>query len=191
MVLSLCLSFWYNRFRRRLTMKTLVAVADRGRFKAFRLVRAKRDSRAHLDPLESPRQEEVQNRLSELLAESAGRLPRVGVPSDIGATGMPVGGRHKIELELRRRAMQTVAAGINGLLADDAFDACWLAAAQPISRELLDDLRADVRAKISRVLPRDLTKIGPDEVLRHFEAISGRSGPGVSSKTVSLRLKAA
>ena len=170
-------------------MKTLVAVADRGRFKAFRLIRGRGDSRAHLELLEKSRQEELRTKLSEQLSDSAGRFPRVNGPGTVGTTGMSAGERHSIESEMRRRAMRSLAEEIDALLAGDTYDSCWLAAARPIRRELLDALGAEARAKVKRVLLLNLTKTDPDDVLRHFEAEAGKAGPGIPKKTASLRLQ--
>jgi hypothetical protein len=150
--------------------RTLVAVADLGRFKAFELLRGEGDSRAHLELLEKKEQPEAISALSEQVTDSAGRFPRVTGPRDSGRSGMSMGDRHDLKLEQQRRAMHSVAQELNGLLAGDEFDTCWLAAGKSVLPALLDCLRPAARAKVKRSLHLDLTKSHPDEVLGHFEA---------------------
>jgi len=150
--------------------RTLVAVADLGRFKAFELLRGEDDSRAHLELLEMKGQPEAVSAPSEQIADSAGRLPRVSGPPDARYPAVPIGDRNDLKLEKQRRAVHSVAQELNGLLTGDEFDACWLAAGKGVLPTLLDSLRPAARAKVKRSLHLDLTKSHPDEVLGHFEA---------------------
>ena len=150
--------------------RTLVAVADLGRFKAFELLRGENDSRAHLELLERKAQPQAVNALSEQVADGAGRFPRASGPPDARYTAVPIGDRNDLKLEKQRRAVHSVAQELNGLLTGDEFDTCWLAAGKSVFPALLDCLRPAARAKVKRSLHLDLTKSHPDEVLGHFEA---------------------
>jgi hypothetical protein len=151
--------------------KTLVFVADRGRSKAFELVRGKDDSRAHLELLETKDQPSMRSKLSDQVSDSAGRFQHAGAPREAGNREMSsMGERHDVELEHQRRAVRATARVLDGLLAGDEFGVCWLAAAQSSHHALLDMLRPATRAKVRRVLPLDLTRAEPTEVLGHFES---------------------
>ena len=150
--------------------RTLVAVADLGRFKAFELLRGEDDSRAHLELLEKKERPEAITALSEQAADSAARLPRVTGPLDARYPAVPIGDRNDLKQEQQRRAVHSVAQELNGLLTGDEFDTCWLAAGKSVLPTLLDSLCPAARAKVKRSLHLDLTKSHPDEVLGHFEA---------------------
>jgi hypothetical protein len=155
--------------------RTLVAVADLGRFKAFELLKRHGDSKAHLELLEKVEPPRGRKNLSELLTDNAGRFPRVSGPKDVRYPGMSIGDRHDLKLEHDRRAMQTVADELNSLLAGDEFETCWLAANKQIYPSLVGSLRPAARAKIKRSLHLDLTKLHPEDVLVHFEPTNGRN----------------
>jgi hypothetical protein len=149
--------------------KTLVAVADLGRFKAFRLVKGKQDSRAHLELLKKNHHEEILTKLSEQLADNAGRFPG-GAGGKAVSGEMGSGERHNIVLEHERRAIHAMAHELNNMLEGDEYEICWLAAAQAIQPALLDALHAGVRRKVEKALPLNLTKSDAKDVLKHFEA---------------------
>jgi hypothetical protein len=156
--------------------KTLVVVADRGRFKAFELVRGEDDSRAHLKLVETKDQPLMRSKLSEQVSDSAGRFQHSRAPRQAGQPEMSsMGERHDMELERHRRAARAVAHEIDGLLAGKEFGSCWLAASHSSHHVLLDMVRPATRAKIRRVLPLDLTKSAPREVLEHFECAAQAS----------------
>ena len=150
--------------------RTLVAVADLGRFKAFELLRGADDSRAHLELLERKDRPEATTALSEQVTGGTARRPRVGGPQDARYPAVPIEDRNNLKLEKQRRAVHSVAQELNGLLTGDEFDTCWLAAGKSFLPSLLDCLRPAARAKVKRSLHLDLTKSHPDEVLGHFEA---------------------
>jgi len=149
--------------------RTLVAIADLGRFKAFELLRGEGDSRAHLELLERAGQPAASDAPSRQPANGAGRRPRITGPRDAHYPGMSIGDRHDLKSEQQRRAVHCVAHELNGLLTGDEFESCWLAAGKNVFPTLLDSLRPAARAKIKRSLHLDLTKSNPDEVLGHFE----------------------
>ena len=150
--------------------RTLVAVADLGRFKAFELRRGVDDSKSHLELLEKVEMPGSRKSISEQVTDNAGRFPRVAGPKGARQSGMSIGDRHALKLEQGRRAMQSVAEQLNQLLGSDDFESCWLAVNRRIYPSLVDSLRPAVRAKIKRSLHLDLTKLHPDEVLGHFES---------------------
>jgi len=152
------------------TMKrTLVAVADLGCFKAFKLVRGVGDSRPHLELVGKTLQQEVRTRISDQVTDNAGRFPRVSGSRDVSRPGMSIGDRHDLVLEQQRRAIQSIADELNTMLSDDQFVACWLAVASSIHQSLLSALKPRVKAKIDKFLALDLTKSDPKDVIQHFE----------------------
>jgi len=146
---------------------TLVVVADLGCFKAFRLD----DNHLHRSPrlellkqFESP---EAHGKLVEKVTDLSGRFPRGAGPAS-GAGAMSDGERHNLELELRKRLVRQLAQRFNHLARHKEVERCLLAASKEINRQLLDELEPQVRAKIEKNIPADLTKLEPSEILRRF-----------------------
>jgi len=81
---------------------------------------------------------------------------------------MSDGERHNIELESRKRMVRQLAQRVNALARTKDVDACLLAASREINHQLLEELEPQVRAKIEKIVPADLTKLEQSEILRHF-----------------------
>lgn len=45
---------------------------------------------------------------------------------------------------------------------------CYLAADSRINQNLLDEMEPADREKIHKIVPANLSKLGPEEVLKHF-----------------------
>jgi hypothetical protein len=151
-------------------MNTLLVVADLSGFKAFRL----ENNHSHL-PRQTPRLElmaqftnpEAHSRLVDKVSDLAGRFPRrTGGARAAGA--MSDGERHNIELETRKRSVRQLAQRLNNLARDREVERCMLAASREINHQLFEELEPRVRAKITKNIPADLTKVGQAELLRHF-----------------------
>jgi len=150
-------------------MNTLLVVADLGGFKAFKL-----ENSNHHQVKQTPRLELVEQftnpdahgRLVDRVSDLAGRFPRrTGARA---ASSMSDGERHNIELELRKRFVRRLAQRLNTLAGRQEIDRCFLAASREINHALLEELSPEVRAKIAKNVPADLTKHGQAEILRHF-----------------------
>jgi hypothetical protein len=146
---------------------TLVVVADLGCFKAYRLD----DNHLHRSPrlelLEQFESPEAHGKLVEKVTDLSGRFRRGTGPAN-GAGAMSDGERHHLELELRKRLVRQLAQRFNHLARHKEVERCLLAASKEINRQLLDELEPQVRAKIEKNIPADLTKLEPSEILRRF-----------------------
>jgi hypothetical protein len=82
--------------------------------------------------------------------------------------GAPVSDDHNLNLESRRRLIRQIASHIERLIQRSDFQTCWLAAPKEITHQILDELPQPVRNHIRRVIPCDLTKVTPKELIDQF-----------------------
>lgn len=147
--------------------KTLVVVTDLGGFKVYRLENHQPRQRPRLELVEEFENTDAHGRLVEKVTDMSGRFPRsTGMSNAKGA--MSDGERHNIELELRKRMVRQLAQRLNALARPQEVERCLLAASREINHQLLDELEPQVRAKIEKNVPADLTKLDGAEILRHF-----------------------
>ena len=146
---------------------TLVIVADLGCLKAYRLENHQPLPKRRLLPVGEFNNADAHGKLVEKVSDLSGRFPRsTGVSGASGA--MSDGERHNIELESRKRLVRQLAQHLNALARSREIECCLLAASREINHQLLEDLDPEVRAKIEKIVPADLTKLEPAEILRHF-----------------------
>ena len=145
---------------------TLVVVADLGRFKAFRLENSDETRTPRLELLEEFMNVGAHGKLVDKVTELSGRFPRGGARSAENA--MSDGERHNIELEMRKRLVRQLAEHFNALARGRDFERCLLAASRDINHQLLDELEPAVRAKIEKIIPSDLTKVGRGQLMSYF-----------------------
>jgi hypothetical protein len=81
---------------------------------------------------------------------------------------MSDGERHNIALEKRKRLVRQMAHRLNELARSPDVERCFLAASREINHQLLNELEPRVRAKITKNVPADLTKLDRPQILRHF-----------------------
>ena len=146
---------------------TLVIVTDLGCFKAYRLENHTPKPTRRLLPVEEFNNAEAHGKIVEKVTDLSGRFPRsTGVS---GASGvMSDGERHNTELEARKRMVRQLAQRLNALARPKEIESCLLAASREINHQLLEELEPQVRAKIAKIVPADLTKMERTEILRHF-----------------------
>ena len=146
---------------------TLVVVADLGCFRAFRLENHQPNRAPRLELVEEFTNADAHGKLVDKVSDSAGRFPRrTGAPS--ASAAMSDGERHNIELESRKRLVRQLAQRLNVLVRAKDIERCLLAASREINHQLLEELEPQVRAKIEKNVPADLTKLERTEILRHF-----------------------
>lgn len=146
---------------------TLLVVAELGGFKAFKLENNNHLHRApHLEVVEEFRNSEAHGRLGDRVSDLSGRFPRGTGTKFSGA--MSDGERHNIELEMRKRLVRQLAQRLNALARNQDIERCFLAASKDINHQLLHELEPQVRAKIEKNLPADLTKFGRADLVRRF-----------------------
>jgi hypothetical protein len=146
--------------------ETLFVVADLGGFKAFKLEPNHRNSTPRLAFLEQYENAQAHERIVDQVSDLSGRFPR-GAGTRAGGA-MSDGERHNIELEARKRLVRQLAQRLNTLARNPDFDRCFLAASREINHQLLAELEPEVRAKIQKNVPADLTKLERTDILRHF-----------------------
>jgi len=147
---------------------TLLVVADLGGFKAFRLEnnQDQLNRTPRLQLLEQFENAQAHDRLVDKVSDLSGRFPR-GTGSK-GTGAMSDGERHNIALETRKRLVRQLAHRINVLARAQEIERCLLAASREINHQLLEELEPQVRLKIIKNVPADLTKMERVDILRHF-----------------------
>ena len=146
---------------------TLVVVTDLGCLKAFKLQNHEPDRSPRLELIEEFKLAEAHTHLVDQVSDASGRFPRGSGKSSSGGA-MSDGERHNIELEKRKRLLRQVASRLNLLARTPEFERCFVAVSKEMQHALLDELDPQVRAKIQKVVPADLTKVDRSELLRHF-----------------------
>jgi hypothetical protein len=146
---------------------TLVVVVDLGCLKAYRLENQHPNLKPRLELVEEFNNADAHEKLVDKVSDSSGRFPRrTAGPNASGA--MSDGERHNIELEARKRLVRQLAQRLNALARKPEVERCLLAASLEINRQLLEELEPQVRTKIEKTVPADLTKLDPAEILRRF-----------------------
>ena len=145
---------------------TLVVVTDLGCFKAFRLENHHPQKTPHLELVEEFNIAEAHGKLGDKVTDMSGRFPRTSRAAHT-AGAMSDGERHNIELESRKRLVRQLAQQFNALARGKDVERCLLAASREINHQLLDELEPQVRAKIEKNIPVDLTKVERAEIMRH------------------------
>ena len=145
---------------------TLVVVTDLACFKVF-LLDNHSNRTPRLELVEQFNNAEAHGKLVDKVTDLAGRFPRgTGKAGEGGA--MSDGERHNIGLELRKRQVRQLANRLNTLARSQQVERCFLAASKEINHQLLEQLEPQVRAKIEKNIPVDLTKLERTEILQHF-----------------------
>jgi protein required for attachment to host cells len=146
---------------------TLVVVADLACLKAFRLENNELSRTPRLELVEQFDNADAHGKLVDRVSDLSGRFPR-GTGRTNGAGAMSDGERHNIELEQRKRMVRQLAQRLNSLARPAEIERCLLAASREIHHQLVDELEPQVRAKIHKEVPSDLTKLDRSEILAHF-----------------------
>jgi len=146
---------------------TLVVVTDLGCLRAYRLENSHANHTPRLELVEEFMSADAHGKLVDKVTDLGGRFPRsAGAANARGA--MSDGERHNIELEKRKRLVRQLAQRLNALARGPEVERCLLAASREINHPLLEELEPQVRAKIEKNVPADLTKVERAEILRHF-----------------------
>jgi protein required for attachment to host cells len=146
---------------------TMVVVADLGGFKAYKLSSPDYTHNSpRLELLAQFDNPEAHGHLVDKVSDLSGRFPRGGGPGGQGS--LADGERHNLELEQRKRYVRQMAQQLNRLAGNGDVDNLLLAASREINHALVEELDARVRAKIMKSVAADLTKLGQEQILRHF-----------------------
>ena len=145
---------------------TLLVVAELGGYKAFKIDNNQLNRAPRLELLEHYENPLAHGRIVDRMSDLSGRFPRgSGIK---GAGAMSDGERHNIELESRKRLVRQLAQRLNVLARNPEVERCLLAASKDINRQLMEELEPQVRCKVEKNIPADLTKIGQADILQYF-----------------------
>ncbi len=142
--------------------KTLVVVADLASFKAYTIDYTQPNHTPRLEPVLEVENDSAHAHVVDLVSDLGGRFPRGG------GGGMSAGERHNMDLEMRKRLVRNLAQQLNALARDPEIESFLLAASREINGQLVAELDPQVRAKIGKNLPADLTKLERAAILARF-----------------------
>ena len=143
----------------------LIIVADLGCLKAYKLEHDGLSTSPKLELIETLNNGDGRGRLSEKVTEQGGRV-RGGAR---GAKGVQSSGeRHNMQTESDKRIVKHLAGRIERLAKLQLTWPIYFAADKEIHRPILDRLDPAVRARITKMVPEDLTKINGTKLLGHF-----------------------
>ena len=108
---------------------------------------------------------DAHGRLVDKVTDMAGRFPS---GDSTNGSGMSNGERHNIALDIERRLVKQIAAGINRIVKTDNGTTWYFAAPSTINQRLLDELKPEVKNRLTKNVAADLTKIDKSELLSHF-----------------------
>lgn len=141
----------------------LIVLADLGRLKAFRVTRDEMTAHLHVELAEEISFLDGQEKLVDKVTDKAGRFPASG-----GTNGGGAGENHNLQTEIQKRLIKRLGEGINDLVKRENPTVWHFAAAQEINQRIVDTLCSEAKAKLSKSVGSDLTKIGKAELLSHF-----------------------
>jgi hypothetical protein len=141
----------------------LLLATDLGTLKAYRLEFTLQDT-PRLEELETTVLEEAHTRMADIVTDLAGRR---AAPKQKN-WGAPLGDDQNLNLEFRRRLIRQIASHIERLIQGSDYQSCWLSAPKEITHQIVHELTPPVRQRIKRVIPCDLTKAAPKELLDQF-----------------------
>ncbi len=147
-------------------MNTLLVVADLGGFKAFKIENNSAHRTPRLEFLDQFDNLQAKGRLVDRVSDLSGRFPRGTGMKASGA--MSDGERHNIQLENRKRLVRQLAQRLNSLARAEPIERFYLAASREINHQLVEELDPHLRAKITRNVPADLTKLERADLLQRF-----------------------
>jgi hypothetical protein len=101
----------------------------------------------------------------EKVSDMAGRFGR---GAGKGEAGMDSGERHTIELEKGKKLIKMIAENIDALIISEKCEKWYLAAGEKINRQIIENLRPEVKDKLEKNVTADLTKIDKSKILSHF-----------------------
>jgi hypothetical protein len=142
---------------------TLVVVADLSCFKAFKVENHQPGRPPRLEPIEHFDNPEAHSHLVDKVSDLSGRFPK----GTIGGA-MSDGERHNIQIEARKRFVRQLAQRLNAIARNPEIEACFLAASKEINHQLLLELEPQVRAKVTKNVSADLTKLDRVDILSRF-----------------------
>jgi len=146
-------------------MDKIIIVVDLGHFKAYRVSKAPMES-AKTELIESYDFIDGHGKLRDKLSDGAGRF---GAGEGKGSARKGYGEPHNLESETEKRLIRLIANGINRLIEKENCARWYLAAVKKINRQIVGSLAPGVRARLTKNVAADLTKIAKSKILSRFE----------------------
>ena len=145
-------------------MNKIIITVDLGHFKAYKVTNDPL-GRPIIELIESYESIDGHGKLSEKLSDTAGRFLGGGGKGEV-AKGY--GEAHNLESELIRKLEKMIAMDINALVIKEDCESWYLAAGKKINKEIISQLEPEVKAKLEKNIPVDLTKVRKADILSHF-----------------------
>jgi protein required for attachment to host cells len=144
----------------------LLAVADLGHLKVYRVDANPKFSRPRLELMEDW-QTNARRHLNEEVTDQAGRF-RKNVSR--GPSALSDGEAHHLDQERHQRAVREVARHITRWIDREHAKGFYLAADSRINRRILGEMDSNARAKLKMNVLADLARSGTGILLQHFRA---------------------
>lgn len=146
-------------------MSTIIIAANLGHFKAYRLMETPTRG-PKLDLVEEVNFLEAHGRFVDKVTDQAGRFP---VTAGAGpGTQMSPSEDLNAEQENERRLTKLVAEKIEEVIQREQPEYWRFAATSEIQQSILREISPEIRERLVRAIPADLTKTPVGEVLEHF-----------------------
>lgn len=146
-------------------MEKVIIAVDLGHFKAYKVTKQELES-PKIQLIESYDSVEAHGKLSDKLSDTSGRFA-MGGGKNGAAKGY--GEPHNIELELEKKAAKLISNDINAIIRKEGSPRWYLAASKMINSQILDNLDAEVKAKLDKNITSNLTKTDKADIMKHFE----------------------
>jgi len=146
-------------------MDKLIIAVDLGHFKAYK-VSTDSPGSPKINLVESYDSMEGHGKLGEKLSDEAGRF---GVGGGKNGAAKGYGEPHNIELESEKKTARLIAKDIATILEREGIKKWWFAAGDKINSLVIENLGADIKAKMDKNITLNLTKAKKSEIMKHFE----------------------
>jgi len=158
----------------------LIVVADLGELKAYRV-----DEEIVISPKDEAQVSHKHNKgtlIEALRAELVTAVDFVEAHRKIseevtdkegnykGAFGSASGEPHNLELEIENRLLKEIAEALMRVVRDESPKAWHLAFPAEHKKALMDRIDPDVSTKLGTLIPEDLVKLKPEDLLKRFGA---------------------
>ncbi len=144
----------------------LIIVADTGGLKAYFTHERSLEHRRKADLIKKITYTKAHTKLSDQLSDGKGSFRGSG---DARSARRGSGEAHQLKSELLKSALRAIAHDIEGIVAHTPADEYYLSLPKAIHNAVTEELSKGVRAKITKVLPLDLTKDTIEDVRKRFK----------------------
>ena len=146
-------------------MTKIIAVVDLGHFKAYRVSKNPNES-ARMELLDSYDILDTHGKCMDKYTDSEGSFCRGEGKAGV-ATGS--GEPHNVETEIEKKVTRRIANEINTLVRKENCHNWYLAAAEAINNQIVENLDPEIKTKMKKNVKADLTKTDKSEILNYFE----------------------